>query len=68
MGCDKIDYRRIISVIVAFLVFLIVVLIISFLSDVAGEKSATSPIKIIGWLCGSLIAFEIFERLNDEEK
>jgi hypothetical protein len=60
------DSRRVLNVAVAFLVFLVVVFIISFLGDLAGEKSSTGPIKIFSWLCGSLIAFKIFEIMNGE--
>ncbi len=67
-GCGNIDYKRIIRASIAFLVFLCIVLIINFIADIFGEKSPTGPIKIIGWLCGSLIAFEIFEKMAGKEK
>ena len=49
----------------AFSVFLAVVIIGTFLADLVGEKSSTGPLKIITWLGGSLIAFKIFELLDD---
>jgi len=52
---------------VAFLVFLGIVFIFSFIANFAGEKSPTGPIKIISWLCGSLVAFKIFEKMSETE-
>ncbi len=61
------DFSRVLNVSVAFLVFLVVVFLISFIGDLAGEKSSTGPIKIFSWLCGSIIAFKIFEKMNDKD-
>ncbi|MCC7563535.1 MAG: hypothetical protein KO275_03410 [Methanobacterium sp.] len=63
-----INYRRILRAAVAFLVFIVIVIIGSFLADILGEKSSTGPIRIIIWLAGSLIAFKIFEIMDDEKK
>lgn len=65
---DKINYKRIQSIIVAFIVFLVIVFIISALANFAGEKSPTGPVKIFSWLCGSLVAFKIFELINDKKE
>ncbi|NYB52961.1 MAG: hypothetical protein HVN35_10445 [Methanobacteriaceae archaeon] len=64
------NYQRIIRILVAFLVFLGIVLIFNLFADFIGEKSPTGPVKIFSWLCGSIIAFKIFETMNkdDEEK
>ncbi len=59
------NYKRITSILVAFLVFVAIVLIFRLLSDFAGEKSPTGPIKIFSWICGSVIAFKIFEIMTD---
>ncbi|MCC7551628.1 MAG: hypothetical protein KO316_09130 [Methanobacterium sp.] len=45
--------------------FLVIVFVFSILADFAGEKSPTGPVKIISWLCGSIIAFKIFEKLTE---
>jgi hypothetical protein len=42
-----------------------IVLIFRLLADFIGEKSPTGPIKIVSWICGSVIAFKIFEILSD---
>lgn len=44
--------------------FMAIVLIFSLLADFAGEKSSTGPIKIFSWICGSAIAFKIFEIMS----
>jgi positive regulator of sigma E activity len=62
------DYKRIRNISVAFLVFLIIVLIFSFIAGLLGETSSTGPIKIFSWIIGSVIAFKIFEVLSGEDK
>ncbi|WP_209624595.1 hypothetical protein [Methanobacterium petrolearium] len=41
--------------------------IFRILADFTGEKSPVGPIKIASWLCGSIVAFKIFEIINDED-
>lgn len=62
------DYKRIRNISVAFLVFLIIVLIFSVIAGLLGETSSTGPINIFSWIIGSLIAFKIFEVLSGENK
>lgn len=62
------EYKRIRNISVAFLVFLIIVLIFSFIAGLLGETSSTGPLKIFSWVIGSAIAFKIFEILEDENK
>ncbi|MFA0833163.1 hypothetical protein [Methanobacterium formicicum] len=45
--------------------FVAIVLIFRLLADFTGEKSPTGPIKIFSWICGSVIAFKIFEIMSD---
>jgi len=58
------NYKRITSISAAFLVFMVIVLIFRLLADFAGETSPTGPIKIFSWICGSVIAFKIFEIMS----
>ena len=58
------DKKRIFGLILAFLIFLVIVFIFSFLADIMGEKSPTSLIRIISWIFGSLVAFKIFEHVT----
>ncbi|WP_321423094.1 hypothetical protein [uncultured Methanobacterium sp.] len=45
--------------------FIAIILIFRLLADFAGETSPTGPIKIFSWICGSVIAFKIFEIMSD---
>jgi len=62
------EYERIRNISVAFLVFIIIILIFSIIAGLLGEISSTGPIKIFSWVIGSVIAFKIFEVLSGEDK
>jgi|GEM_PF-771343 hypothetical protein len=62
------EYERIRNISVAFLVFIIIILIFSLIAGLLGEISSTGPITIFSWVIGSVIAFKIFEVLSGEDK